>query len=73
MSAVATAALIAAANDLEEEVRGARVVGEIGELADDEEPAGGVVVEPPAKAARRSSITASEPPDFLVKHMSIER
>src|SRR5439155_586899 len=43
----------ARAADLEEEVGGARVVGEIADLVDDEESTRGVVVEPPAEPARR--------------------
>src|SRR5438128_1125871 len=41
------------ADDLEEEVGGARVVAEIADLVDDEESTRGVVVEPPAEPARR--------------------
>src|SRR5947209_3062619 len=46
-------ALVAAADDLKEEVGGARVVGQVADLVDDEEAALAVVVQPAGQAARR--------------------
>jgi hypothetical protein len=47
------APFVAPADDLEEEVGGAGLVGQVPDLVDDEQAAGRVVVEPPAEGAGR--------------------
>jgi hypothetical protein len=46
--------LVPAADDLEEEVRGAGVIGEVAKLVKDQEPALAIVVEAPGQATGRT-------------------